>query len=130
MRNFMCFALAAIGFLCAGCGGEDYTTDDVGGIKVKIGFPPKAIVASNTKGIADDKGKESGIRYTHTSTDSAGAKKVCVVEIAGSVLTVNGKEYGSVAKGDLVVIDGDTVKVNGTTIGATPPALPTSGPKP
>jgi hypothetical protein len=36
-------------------------------------------------------------------------------------LAVNGKGYGSVVKGDSIVIDGDTVKVNGIERGAAPP---------
>lgn len=102
MRNLLILA-AFLACLLSGCGGEDYTTSTVDGVAVKVRHPPKATVASHTE----------GGRYTHTSTDSAGAKKECAVEISGSKLTVNGKDYGAVAKGDSVVIDGDTVTVNG-----------------
>jgi len=121
MRNLMLLALAVVGFLCAGCGGHNYIIDDVGGVKVKIFFPSKATVSTNTKPVTDDKGNESGLRYTHTSTDGTGVKKEHVVEITNSQLTINGKGYGSIAKGDSVVIEGDLVTVNGTERGASPP---------
>lgn len=76
----------------------------------------------------DEIGNHGGIRHIHTATDSAGVKRECTVELAGSYakpdplqLAVNGKDYGAVVKGDLIVIDGDTVKVNGTERGAAPP---------
>ncbi len=93
----------------SGCGGEDYTTTQVDGVALKVRHPTKATVASHTGEAPGGK----GVRFVHTSTDSAGAKKETVVEIADSQMTVNGKSFGPVAKGDTVVINGEAVTING-----------------
>lgn len=65
-------------------------------------------------------GDKKGTRYTTSWSDSAGVKQgECVVEIVDSQLRVNGKSYGSVAQGDVVDIDGETVQVNGAIRSST-----------
>jgi len=121
MRTLELLAIAMAGLLCGGCGGggEEYTTfsDE---ITVKVANPANAQIDRSSGTLWDDDGRSAGTRHIHTSTDSAGVKKDCTVELVGSFaksdplrLKINGKSYGSVVKGDSIVIDGDAVKVNG-----------------
>ena len=127
MRNLL-FLAAIAGLLFGGCGGggEKYTilSDE---ITVKVANPANAKIDRYSGSMWDENGRSAGSRHIHTSTDSAGVKRECTVELAGSYaksdplqLAVNGKGYGSVVKGDLIVVDGDTVKVNGTERGPSP----------
>ena len=129
MRKLL-LLVAIGGLLLGGCGGgeEKYSTfkwsDEV---TVKVANPAKAKVHRFSGPLWDEVGNHGGTRHIHTSTDSAGVETECTVELAGNSarseplrLTINGKGYGAVVKGDLVVIDGDAVKVNGTERGALP----------
>lgn len=129
MRNLLLLS-AIVGLLLGGCGegGEKYSTfkfsDEV---TVKVANPAKATIHRFSGPLWDEDGNHGGTRHIHTSTDSAGVKTECTVELAGNSarsdplrLTINGKGYGSVEKGDLVVIDGDAVTVNGTEREALP----------
>lgn len=95
-----------------GCGGN-FWTDDVGGVSVTFMHPSKSVIAKSTIVGISEKGSPSGTRCTHSYKEPSGTAKEYVVEIVDSQLTVNGKGYGSVAKGESVVIDGDAVKING-----------------
>src|SRR5262245_30194471 len=105
MRNILLFAAIA-GLLFCGCGGrEEYTTfsDE---ISVKVANPANSKIDRYSGEMRDEDGRPTGTRHIHTSTDSAGIKKECTVELAGPYakpdplqLSVNGKNYGSVVKG-------------------------------
>lgn len=119
MRSSL-FLAVAMACLLTGCGGN-FGTDDVGGVSVTIMHPSKSTIARSTIVGISEKGKPDGMRCTHSYTEPSGTAKEYVIEIVDSHLTVNGKGYGSVAKGESIVIDGDTLKVNGTERGASPP---------
>jgi len=121
MRNTLLLAAAMAGLLCGGCGGgeEEFTTF-VDEVSLKVANPANATSEGFSGPIWDENGNHGGMRHIHTATDTNGAKRECTVELVGSWakseslrLRINGKSYGSVVKGDSVVIDGDAVKVNG-----------------
>jgi hypothetical protein len=127
MRNLLLLAAIA-GLPFGGCGGGEKYTTFADEITVKVVNPANAKIDRYSGTLWDGNGGVAGTRHIHTSTDSAGVKKECTVELAGSFaksdpmqLTINGRGYGSVVKGDSIVIDCDMVKVNGTERGASPP---------
>jgi hypothetical protein len=120
MRTPALLAIFTLSALLAGCGGPASTNFNVEGVAVKVLHPVSAAITTTSSDLTDDAEKHRGTRYSYKCEEGA-SKRECVIEVADSQLQVNGKGYGSVAKGNTVVIDGDTVKVNGTERGASPP---------
>lgn len=84
----------------------------IDGVSIEVLHPTSHMVSQSTATF--DEGNRRGTRSITTWEDDMGAKLgECIVEVASSKLRVNGKEYGPVAPGDFVVVNGDSVQVNG-----------------
>jgi hypothetical protein len=108
LRNL--FALTLV--LVAGCA-PGTTTNVIDGVSVTVLHARyQGRVESATEGNGD--GGKPGTRYTHKWTSSDGASTQSYgIEIADSKFRVSGVDYGTVEKGDVVVIDGGKVTING-----------------
>ena len=114
-----CFVMLPIG-----CGPGVTATNNVGGVSVKILHTRSASVRSSTSQFSAENKRPAGTRFAVALFDDAGTKQgESTVEVAELKLWVNGKGYGDVAKGDAVIVEGDSIKVNGSNrdpIAATP----------
>jgi hypothetical protein len=120
MRTPALVAIFTLVALLGRCGGPASTNTNVEGVAVKLLHPVNAAITTTSSDVTDEAGKHRGSRFSY-KCEAGASKHEYIIEVADSQLQVNGKGYGSVAKGNTVVIDGDTVKVNGTEGGASPP---------
>lgn len=93
---------------CAGCQGRAIT--DLGGVRITL------IGSPNTIQVVDD-----------TANAQVGAQKFALV-VANGRLSINGQDYGQVAKGDEVTIAGDRITINGKQATPTPVQSPKTQP--
>lgn len=95
------------------------TAASVDGVTVKLEREGSSSVNSSSSPFAD--GDRKGTRYTNVWLNrSGGTVGQCIVEIADNELRVDGKDFGSIAKGDTVEIDGQRIVVNGKPREAMP----------
>jgi hypothetical protein len=104
----VCLALVLV---IIGCN-AGVTINHVEGIWIRVHHPKGANSASShTASFTDAEGR-SGTRCTITLKGPEDAARRYIIEVAGSQLRINGDDYGSVNRGDSVVVSGDRVTVN------------------